>query len=329
MITAAQIAWDDAILPFQLDRADIRGRVARLDTTLDQILSQHRYPVAVSALLAEAALLTALIGQTVKLRWKLSLQIRGDGPVRLIATDYFAPEAEGEPAKLRAYASFDADRLGDTDGFAQLGNGFFAILIDQGSGNEPYQGITPLAGGSLASCAETYFAQSEQIPSRFALAMAETQEPGEEKRWRAGGVMLQHMPKASPFAKDGPSGEGGLLVSDDLVDGEDGENWNRATILLETVELTELIGPHVTPDRLLVRLFHEEEPRVFDAQPVRFGCTCAPEKVEQTMSIYSARDIEHMTNEAGKVTADCQFCSAHYVLDPKSVGFDAENPPGA
>ena len=111
MTLAGRIAWDDTVLPFQLDRADIRGRVGRLDSVLETILGQHDYPAPVAALVAEAALMTALIGQTIKLRWKLSLQIRGDGPVRLIATDYFGPGAAGQPARMRAYAGFDADAL--------------------------------------------------------------------------------------------------------------------------------------------------------------------------------------------------------------------------
>ncbi|MEO0911682.1 MAG: Hsp33 family molecular chaperone HslO [Pseudomonadota bacterium] len=318
--------WDDTVLPFQLDKADIRGRVARMDKTLETILSQHDYPPRVAGLVAEAVLLTGLIGQTIDLRWKLSLQIRGDGPIRLIATDYFGPKAEGTPARLRAYASYDAERLEEATGtpFSMIGKGMFAILIDQGQGTTPYQGITPLAGGSLAACAETYFAQSEQLATRFALAMGEAAEPGDVARWRAGGVMLQHMPKASPFAKKEASGEDGLLVAADMLDGADEENWVRATTLLETVEETELIGPHVSSEQLLLRLFHEEAPRVYDAQPVEFGCTCGPEKVVQSMSIYSAKDIAHMTNAAGMVTADCQFCGAHYVFDPKTLGFEAE-----
>src|SRR5690606_26999345 len=141
---------------FQLDRSDIRGRVARLDGTLDRILGQHDYPPAIEALVAEAALLTALIGQTIKLRWKLSLQIRGDGPARLIATDFYAPKEPGQPARLRAYASFDRDRIGEVgDPFSLIGSGYFAILIDQGRGTTPYQGITPITGGSLSACAQT------------------------------------------------------------------------------------------------------------------------------------------------------------------------------
>jgi len=324
MSLGSQIAWDDTVLPFQLDLADVRGRVARLDGVLDTILSQHDYPAVVEALVAEAALLTALIGQTIKLRWKLSLQIRGDGPIRIIATDYYAPSEDGVPAQIRAYASYDKDRLDEAGaGFEQIGKGYLAILIDQGDGTTPYSGITPLADGSLSRCAETYFAQSEQLPTRFALSFGRTTLPGGPEHWRAGGVMLQHMPKASPFASgEGGSGAGGLLTASDLLDEEDGENWTRANVLLDTVEELELIGPVVSPTDLLLRLFHEEAPRVFDAQPVKFGCTCSEDRVRQAMSIYSAKDIAHMTTEEGRVTADCQFCGAHYDLDPETLGFE-------
>jgi molecular chaperone Hsp33 len=328
MSIAGQIAWDDAILPFQLERADIRGRVARLDGVLEDILGQHDYPAPVSALLAEAALLTALIGQTIDLRWKLSLQVRAKGPIRFLATDYFAPAAAGEPGRLRAYAGFDEAGLQNADGpaFDMLGEGLFSVVIDQGAGTTPYQGITPLAGASLADCAETYFAQSEQLPTRFALALGQAEAPGGPSRWRAGGIMLQHLAKASGGAKQDASGFDGLLAAGDMLDGGDAENWNRACTLLETVEESELIGPHVGADRLLLRLFHEEAPRVYEAQAVRFGCTCGPEKVIKTLSVYSAKDIATMTTSEGTVTADCQFCGAHYEFYPAEVGMDASDP---
>lgn len=326
MTLSSKIAWDDTVLPFQLDRADVRGRVARLDGVLGRVLDQHDYPAVIEALVAETMLLTALIGQTVDLRWKLSLQIRGDGPARLIATDYFAPRKDGTPAEMRAFASFDETRLDpNVSPFSQIGRGYFAILIDQGSGTEPYQGITPIAGGSLSACAETYFAQSEQLPTRFALSYGRSSEPGGAEHWRAGGMMLQHMPKASPFATGEGSGEGGLLSASDILDGDDEENWTRATTLMETVDDLELVGPSVQPTDLLVRLFHEESPRVFETQAVQFGCTCSPDKVRQSLSIYSARDIGHMTTEDGKVTADCQFCGAHYEFEPQTLGFEAKS----
>lgn len=326
MTLGQKIAWDDTVLPFQLDKIDIRGRVARLDGVLDAVLEQHDYPPLVEAMVAEAALLTALIGQTIDLRWKLSLQIRGDGPLRLIATDYYGPTKEGEPARIRAYASYDKDTIDlAADPFGQIGKGFLAILIDQGNDMKPYQGITPLTGGSLSACAETYFAQSEQLPTKFSLTYGRSMEPGEAESWRAGGLMLQHMPKASPLmAKAEGESEDGLLTANDILDGDASENWNRASILLDTVEELELIGPSIAPTDLLFRLFHEEGPIVYDAQPIKFGCTCSKEKVEQSLSIYSARDLEHMTKEDGSLTADCQFCGAHYVMDPKAMGFEAE-----
>lgn len=325
MTLGAQIAWDDTVLPFQLDRSDIRGRVARLDGVLDAVLAQHDYPPVIESLVAEAVLLTAMIGQTMKLRWRLSLQIRGNGPARLIATDYYAPGDNGEPARIRAYASYDHDRIDpDAAPFSQIGEGYFAVIIDQGRDMTPYQGMTPIVGTSLADCAQTYFAQSEQLPTRFAAAFAKN-----AGQWRGGGVMLQHLPKASPHVSGDASGEGGLLAAGDMLEGDEAENWTRANLLLDTVEQGELLGPRVHSTDLLLRLFHEEAPRVFDAQPLVFGCTCSEEKVRNSLSIYSAKDIGTMTTDAGLVTADCQFCGAHYELDPATVGFEASHEPRA
>lgn len=326
-MTGSRIAWDDTVLPFQLDRSDIRGRVVRLDGVLNQVLKQHNYPDQIEALVAEMALLTALMGQAIKLRWKLSLQVRGKGPARLIATDYYAPQKDGDPARIRAYASYDLDRLDPAaSGFDQIGEGYFAVMLDQGEGMLPYQGFTPIAGGSLSACAETYFAQSEQLPTRFVLSFGQSIEPGRHSGWRGGGVMLQHMPGVGEdVAAEAGSGEGGLLSHVDILGGEEGENWTRANLLLDTVEEMELIGPQVTPSDLLVRLFHEEGPRVFGAQSVRFGCSCSEHKVRQTMSIYSQKDIAKMLAPNGMVTADCQFCGAHYELEPTSLGFEARN----
>ncbi|MEA5159344.1 Hsp33 family molecular chaperone HslO [Cereibacter johrii] len=326
MTIGSQIAWDDTVLPFQLDRSDIRGRVVRLDGVLEEVLSKHDYPPQIEALVAEASLLTALIGQAIKLRWKLSLKIRGNGAVRMIATDYYGPSEDGQPARIRAYASFVAEDLQPgARAFDQIGEGYFAILIDQGQGMVPYQGITPIAGGSLTACAETYFAQSEQLPTRFALSFGQSTAKG-ATHWRGGGVMLQHMPKASPgVAGEGGSGEGGLLQHGDLLDGDEGENWTRANLLLDTVEDLELVGPSVQPPDLLVRLFHEEAPRVFEAQTLRFGCSCSPDRVRESLAIYAPEEIAEMTTDEGIVTADCQFCGAHYEFDPATLGTGARS----
>ena len=317
-------AGDDSILPFQLDRSGMRGRVARLDRTLDAILGQHDYPPQVEQLVSEAVLLTALIGQAIKLRWRFSIQVRGDGPVRLIATDYYGPAADGEPARIRAYAGFDRETLTDAPGFEQLGRGVFGVTIDQGRDMTPYQGMTPLAGGSLAACAETYFAQSEQLATRFVMEAALATAPGEASAWRGGGVMIQQMPTDGGTAPDAPSGDDGLLSAEDVaVMGDREEDWNRVAMLLSTVETHELIGPHLAPERLLLRLFHEETPRVYAPQPAEFGCTCSAERVEAALAQYSAKDIAYMTTDDGRVTADCQFCGAFYEFDPAKLGKDA------
>ncbi len=152
---------------------------------LDQVLKQHAYPPVIEALVAETALLTALIGQTIKLRWKLSLQVRGNGAARLIATDYYGPTEDGRPARIRAYASYRRRAAGarSSNPFSQIGEGYFAVMIDQGEGMVPYQGFTPIAGWILSACAETYFAQSEQIPTRFAVTFGRSADA-----WRAGPV---------------------------------------------------------------------------------------------------------------------------------------------
>ncbi|HUF87986.1 MAG TPA: Hsp33 family molecular chaperone HslO [Thermohalobaculum sp.] len=321
-----RLSGDDTILPFGLERAGIRGRVARLDATLGRMLEQHRYPVPVSALVAEAVMLTALIGQAIKLRWKLSLQVRGDGPVRLIATDYFAPERAGAPARMRAYASFEMGEVVSSRAapFSLIGEGIFGVIIDQGEGMRPYQGLTPLAGGSLAACAETYFAQSEQLATRFHLEAARAEMPGRSAHWRAGGLMLQQLPDDLGQAPEGPSEAHGLLTADEVAAmGGGEEDWNRVNHLMRTVDTHELLGPHLAMEELLLRLFHEESPRAYPWQPVEFGCTCSPERVARALAGYSAADIGEMTTEDGRVTADCQFCSAHYEFDPEMLGSEA------
>ena len=327
MNEAVEPTSEDKILPFQLDLSDIRGRLTRLDKTLNDILSQHSYPPLVEALVAEATVITALIGQTINLKWKLSLQIRGNGPIKLIATDYFAPSKNGDLGTIRAFASFNEPNLdiGEKNPFEQLGKGYFAVLIDQGPNTEPYQGITPLTGGSLHKCAETYFAQSEQLATRFALTIGKSQTKTKKISWQAAGLIIQKMPKKTErgvVKKEGSTNQ--LLASADLLQGQESENWNRVNFHIDTVEELELMGPHISKIQLLNRLFHEENPRVFEAQSIKFGCTCSADKVRNTMSMYSSKDIETMTTADGKVTADCQFCGAHYIMEPTKLGFEAD-----
>ena len=315
------------VLPFQLERPNVRGRFTRLDSVIENILEQHNYPSIVEALITEATILTVLIGQMVKLNWRLSLQIRGDGPIRLIATDYYGPSEEGLPAQIRAYASYDKEKIDiNSDPFTQIGTGYFAVIINQSKNMSPYQGITPLSGGSLSSSAEAYFFQSEQIPTKFCIAYGTTQLPLEKLSLRAGGIMLQHMPNASPLIKQKPSPQSeDLLKEINPLDEGLKENWARVGILLDTIEDLELIGPSLSFEQVLYRLFHDEIIQTSNSQTVNFGCTCSEDKVRQSMSIYSTKDLKHMTKADGSLTADCQFCGAHYILDPTTLGFEVPN----
>ncbi len=314
----------NAILAFQLERPNARGRFTRLDSVIENILEQHNYPSIVEGLITEATILTVLIGQMVKSNWRLSLQIRGDGPIRLIATDFFGPSGEGLPAQVRAYASYDKEKIDvNADPFTQIGSGYFAVIINQDKDMPPYKGITPLTGGSLSSSAEGYFFQSEQIPTKFCISYGTTQLPLEKHGLRAGGIMLQHMPDASPLIKEQPSSQSEILQKKfNSVDESLTENWARVSIILDTIDDLELIGPSLSFEQVLYRLFHDEILQTSNSQRIDFGCTCSEDKVRQSMSIYSAKDLKHMTKADGSLTADCQFCGAHYVLDPTTLGFE-------
>ena len=275
-------------------------------------------------------MLNGLICQTIKLRWRLSLQIRTDGPISLIATDYFGPDNEAGVARLRGYASYDKKKIKnfDSSNFTKFAKGYFAILIDQGPNTEPYQGITPLGGGSLAECAQTYFMQSEQLPTMFKIIVSQTKLIGEAIRWRAAGIMLQHLPrnsfnkseKNSTFNKNFDD----VNQYDELGSGTDEDNWSRVGILADTVDEIELIGPHTGSLEVLNRLFHQEGIVVYSKKNIEFGCTCSRMKVVNAMSIYSSKDIKTMINKDGIVTADCQFCGNNYRFDPTELGYETK-----
>ena len=325
--------WEDrgdSVLPFQLAEAGVRGRAVRLGELLGELLGRRDYPHAIEAAVAETVVLAALIGQIINIKWKLSLQVRGDGPIRLITSDYIAPEREGGLARIRSFASFDADRVGQSNLPATMfGKGYLAVLVDRGDGSQPYQGLVPLEGRSLAECAVAYFMLSEQLPTRFALSANRPSNGRGSRNWQAGGIMIQHMPSPSSLRKgSGMNGSACGVTSDEASEETDEEIWKRVCTLLETTDDCELTDAGVPLTQLLFRLFHEEKLRIYDWQPLRFGCTCSAVKVMQGLSIYSAKDIAKMTTAEGIVTADCQFCGAHYEFNPAHLGFEGTSEAG-
>src|SRR4051794_15060517 len=193
----SSVPVDDAVLPFEVDTLDLRGRLTRMGPALDDILTKHDYPPQVCKLLGEAIVLTALLGSSLKFDGRFILQTQTDGPVSMIIVNFTAPD------KMRAYARFDETKLkyGQTTG-ELLGHGHLAMTVDQGANTSRYQGLVALEGGDFEAAAHEYFLRSEQIPTRVRLAVGEELRGagGPRHRWRAGGLLLQFLPKSEDRA---------------------------------------------------------------------------------------------------------------------------------
>jgi len=286
----------DLLRPFQLERSQLRGRVVRLAETVDFVLRAHDYPPAVSTLLGELLVLAGGLAGGLKFDGSFSLQVRGDGPVRLMVADCT------NDGKMRGYASFDAEAI---DGAADepgrlLGRGLLALTVDQAaSGGDVYQGVVELEGRSLADSMLTYFHQSEQVPTGIRTALGRDAMTG---AWRAGAVIVQAAPGTGPTA--GPEAE---------------EDWRRTMMLLQTASEPELLGDGVTADELLWRLFHEEGVRVFDPLRLQPSCSCDQHRVETVLRTFTPEDFDSMRLPDGSITVTCQFCSRLYRFDSASV----------
>ena len=302
------IPEDDLILPFQAARADVVGRLVKLGPVVDTILTRHDYPEPVSQLLGEAVALTALLGASLKFEGKFILQASTDGPVDLLVADYQVP------GRLRGYARFTPERvaaLGSGEGALSdlLGQGHFAMTIDRGADMERYQGVVPLEGESLTEAADTYFRRSEQLPTFIRLAVAKHYRAGQAGKpsltSRAGGLLLQKL------SRQGGHGEA-------LETQLEAEDWVRARALAETVEDHELLDPLLPPDRLLYRLFHEEQVRAYPALGLETYCSCSRDRVEELLRRFSSQDLKDMVVD-GEVWVTCEFCNSRYEFDPAAI----------
>ena len=314
----SSVPVDDAVLPFEVDALDLRGRLTRLGPALDDILAKHDYPAPVGKLLGEAIVLTTLLGSSLKFEGRFILQTQTDGPVSFLIVDFQAPD------RLRAYARFDARRLrGIEDSGALLGKGLLAMTIVQGPDMSRYQGLVALDGGGLEDAAHEYFLRSEQIPTRVRLAVGEEWRGGEagKHRWRAGGMLLQFLPKAPERARqadlhpgDAPEGTVVHTVAED-------DAWVEGQSLVATVEDVELIDPSLSGERLLYRLFHERGVRVFKPLPLQAKCSCSREAVSAMLRSFAPQDRAEMVKD-GKVVVTCEFCSSVYQFTPQEAGVD-------
>lgn len=282
----------DRTLAFAIIDRHARGRFVRLGPTLDAILAAHAYPPAIEKLLAEALALTALLGSTLKDEaGQMTLQAQAQGGVvDLLVCDYRGGE-------LRGYVRFDADRHAqmpaDPSLFALFGTGYLAITFDQAVTGERYQGIVPLEGGSLAEAAESYFAQSEQIPSLVRIAHRHRDGGG----CVVGGMLLQHLP-------DGEDGR------DRLHTRLDHPEWEHVRVLGETIRFEELTDAALPLETLAWRLFHKEDDvRVLGGAAIRKGCRCNTAHIIDVLARFPEGERADMADEQGVIRVDCAFCS--------------------
>jgi len=312
---------DDAVLPFSVEPLDLRGRVVRLGPAIDTLIARHGYPDAVARVVGEAAALTVLLGSSLKFEGRFQLQTKTDGPIEMIVVDFDTPD------RLRAYARFDAEKVaqaldgGSKDSGALIGHGYLAMTIDQGTDMSRYQGVVPMEGQSLEVAGDQYFRQSEQIPTRIRLAVAEHLDGGRAS-YRAGGLLAQFMPSSSERQRQGdlppgdiPEGHPSLDETETDID----DAWLEAKALIDTVEDHELVDPAVTSEVLLYRLFHERGVRVFERQDVREACRCSQERIMLMMRQFSKKDRADMVGDNGRIGITCEFFSRLYDLDPVEV----------
>ncbi len=308
---------DDKVIPFQVEGLHARGRIIRLGAAVDTIITRHNYPKPVSNLLGEAIALTVLLGSALKEQGRFQLQARSEGPVHLVVVDFEMPD------KIRACARFDqagleslmARKAPPSTG-ELLGKGHLALTVDPGGEMKQYQGIVPLVNTSLEEAAHLYFEQSEQIPTRVRLAVAEAWDAsggeGARHTWRAGGVMVQYLPST-----------GGIQQKEDDTAPDD-DAWVEARSLVETVEDHELTDPSLSSEQLLYRLFHERGVRVFPGQEVHEQCHCSESRVRDMLLSFSPDDKRHMADDHKIIDVMCDFCSTHYRFDLDDILDDTE-----
>jgi molecular chaperone Hsp33 len=300
--TPAPVA--DFVLPFSMPELGIRGRVVRLDAVSARALSAHELPEPVGRTLGEALVLTAMLGSSLKLDGRLTLQAKASGPMDLLTVDYYGVGGQRNCAGLRGYARVDEKRLAELDGEnsrvlgSLAGGGVLAITIEPRLGDQSYQGIVPLSAQSIAASAEHYFTQSEQLPTIIKLAAAPAYVPGNKQAaWRAGGIMLQAIPDAARAEDD----------------------WERLSMFLATVEDIELLDLAVTPETLLWRLFHEDKVRVHSPEPLDFHCACDGDRIARILRAYSEAEREGLADDDGVIRARCEFCGATHSIAAKAL----------
>jgi len=301
---AADSSFSDFIQPFVIDRSAIRGRLVRLESALDNILTAHNYPLPLSRLLAEQIVLAALLSATLTDGGILTVQAKGNGAVRFMVVDVMAGGV------IRGYAATEEDALGaalkedkDAGMRALMGEGYLAVTLDEGRDSRRYQGIVELAGETVSDAFRGYFLQSQQAQ---VVVHVSVQPPDERhKKWRAGGIIIERMP-----LEGGHEAESTAAEQDEL--------WQRTGLFMHTLKDAEMLDPDITPQNLLYRLFNEDGVWVYKLQPLKSGCRCSRERVKSVLKSLPQAELTDAL-EDGKLTIHCQFCNKREVFTTEQI----------
>ncbi len=293
---------ENQVTVFQLDGQSVRGRSVQIGSELERAINAGsktpRYPDVVARLLGEAMMIGALVARALKFDGRLVVQCHGtnDGAISLLMADC---TTDGH---IRGYARWDEDALKEIEADNRnpgaqtlLGGGTFSMTIDQGPDMDQYQGLAAIEGESLSVCAEHYFAQSEQVPTKVHLACGQVQMPGGKMEWRGGGMMLQR-------------------IAQDTARAATEDDWLTAQSLFKTLSDAELIDPDLPQEELLYRLFHEGGVRVIETMPVDANCRCSRERLLDAMEGFQPEALFEMAEE-GVITANCEFCAGRYEFE--------------
>jgi molecular chaperone Hsp33 len=299
MMMTLQSSLDDHVQPFQIEAPGLRGRLVRLGPAVDSVLTGHHYPAPVAAMLAEALAMGAVLASGLKYDGIFTLQLQGDGPVRLMVVDITSG------GDMRGYARFEAERLSSTSRVTEgpvprlFGAAHMAFTVDQGPGTERYQGITSLEGATLGDCCHAYFRQSEQLQTAIRLCASDMSSPRKEPR--AAALMIQRLPAANALEAE-----------------EAEDDWRRAVIMMSSARPSELLEPSLSSADILFRLFHEDGVRIYRQRPLRHSCRCSRAKVERTLRSFPLAELETMI-ENGVLRVTCEFCKTDYLFDEQAL----------
>ena len=271
----------DTLQRFMFENAPVRGELVHLENSWSNILDRHSYPEALRNLMGELCAAAVLLAATLKLQGALVLQIQGKGAIKLLVVEC---SGAGD-LQLRATAKWSGDLMSGsvTD---LIGEGLFVITLDPKDGNQVYQGVVELEGKSVAEMLENYMVRSEQLETRLWLAADEQS---------VAGMLLQKLP-------DQPGSQE-----------QDADAWERATLLANTLKSKELL--HESTQTLIHRLYHEDDIRLFEAQPVTFNCSCSRHSVGQMLKMLGSDEVHAILEEIGIIEVFCEFCNQRYEFD--------------